>query len=211
MTPTTAIQRAEQWRKEGACGEAAKVAIALLNELERYADKSADYALKASEYAGKYANLLQAVTDPENQPNQYGATVVAVNMSADQEKELIALHAKLAGETLRADQGWQRYEAANNARNNAELALSRAIPEGHVVVPGWLPIEQCKREHGKRYLLQKDCGDGTLPSITIGYSLDGDEHWFYQDVHHSIEEYGYRVTHFQEMPGYAAAPANKEG
>ncbi|MFJ3047026.1 hypothetical protein ACIPEN_14440 [Herbaspirillum chlorophenolicum] len=30
----TAIQRAEQWRKEGACGEAAKVAIALLNELE---------------------------------------------------------------------------------------------------------------------------------------------------------------------------------
>ncbi len=35
MTPTTAIQRAEQWRKENACGEAAKVAIALLNELER--------------------------------------------------------------------------------------------------------------------------------------------------------------------------------
>ena len=35
MTPTTAIQRAEQWRKEGACGEAAKVAIALLNEIER--------------------------------------------------------------------------------------------------------------------------------------------------------------------------------
>jgi FAD/FMN-containing dehydrogenase len=35
VSPTTAIQRAEQWRKEGACGEAAKVAIALLNELER--------------------------------------------------------------------------------------------------------------------------------------------------------------------------------
>lgn len=35
MTPTTAIQRAEQWRKENACGEAAKVAIALLNEIER--------------------------------------------------------------------------------------------------------------------------------------------------------------------------------
>ena len=34
MSPTTAIQRAEQWRKENACGEAAKVAIALLNELE---------------------------------------------------------------------------------------------------------------------------------------------------------------------------------
>ncbi|WP_287019415.1 hypothetical protein [Herbaspirillum sp.] len=35
MTPTTAIQRAEQWRKENACGEAEKLAIALLNELER--------------------------------------------------------------------------------------------------------------------------------------------------------------------------------
>ena len=34
MSPTTAIQRAEQWRKENACGEAAKVAIALLNELQ---------------------------------------------------------------------------------------------------------------------------------------------------------------------------------
>lgn len=127
MNSTTAIQRAEQWRKENACGEAAKVAIALLNELQ----------------------ALQAF---------------------------------------------------------------RALPEGHVVVPGWQPIEQCKRENGKRYLLQKDCGDRTLPSITIGFSLDGTDKWFYNDGPiKSIEGYGYRVTHFQEMPGYAAAPANKEG
>lgn len=100
MSPTTAIQRAEQWRKENACGEAAKVAIALLNELQA--------------------------------------------LQAKQEQELIALHAKLAGETLRADQGWQRYEAANEARNRAEeecarawgiVTMNRAIPEGHVVVP----------------------------------------------------------------------------
>lgn len=35
MTVDEAIAKAEQWRKENACGDAAKVAIALLNELER--------------------------------------------------------------------------------------------------------------------------------------------------------------------------------
>lgn len=34
MDITEAIRRAEQWRKDGACGPAAVVAIALLNELE---------------------------------------------------------------------------------------------------------------------------------------------------------------------------------
>lgn len=43
---------------------------------------------------------------------------------AKHEQEIIALHAKLAGETLRADQGWQRYEAANAARVRAEDLLS---------------------------------------------------------------------------------------
>ncbi|MRT30776.1 hypothetical protein [Herbaspirillum sp. CAH-3] len=43
MTPTTAIQRAEHWRKEGACGEAAKVDIALLNELESTKQNSIRY------------------------------------------------------------------------------------------------------------------------------------------------------------------------
>lgn len=71
MTPTTAIQRAEQWRKEGACGEAAKVAIALLNELER-------------------------------------------------------------------------------------VQASRAIPEGHVVVPGWMPIETAPKVRNEEILLLVD-------------------------------------------------------
>lgn len=35
MDITEAIRRAEQWRKDGACGPAAIVATALLNELER--------------------------------------------------------------------------------------------------------------------------------------------------------------------------------
>lgn len=35
ITTEEAIRRAEQWRKDGACGPAAVVAIALLDELER--------------------------------------------------------------------------------------------------------------------------------------------------------------------------------
>lgn len=31
--------------------------------------------------------------------------------------EILALHRNLAGERLRADQGWQRYESANSDRN----------------------------------------------------------------------------------------------
>ncbi len=65
------------------------------------------------------------------------------------EEEIIELHARLAGANLRADIGWSRYENANTARINAEKCLSqtwnsllsRAIPEGHVVVPKEPTIE----------------------------------------------------------------------
>ena len=96
MTVDEAIAKAEPWRKEGACGPAGLVAIALLDELEN-----------------------------------------ARATMAKHEQEISALHAKLAGETLRADQGWQRYEAANKARINADALLSKAIPEGYVVVPAY--------------------------------------------------------------------------
>lgn len=35
---------------------------------------------------------------------------------AYKEAEILRLHAQLAGQTLRADQGWARYEAANKGR-----------------------------------------------------------------------------------------------
>jgi DNA-binding transcriptional regulator YdaS (Cro superfamily) len=42
--------------------------------------------------------------------------------------EILALHRQLAAETLRADQGWQRYESANADRNalRAEIAETTA-------------------------------------------------------------------------------------
>lgn len=67
------------------------------------------------------------------------------------EEEIVELHARLAGANLRADIGWSRYEKANTARINAEKCLSqtwdallsRAIPEGHVVVPKEPTQEMC--------------------------------------------------------------------
>lgn len=191
MTPTTAIQRAEQWRKENACGEAAKVAIALLNELQA--------------------------------------------LQAKQEKELIALHAKLAGETLRADQGWQRYEAANEARNRAEeecarawgiVTMNRAIPEGHVVVPGWLPIESAPKGSGLGKLTT-DPDYVKPPSILLlfeeGKIAVGYWDWYYAEGGRGYEgglawispEAGERLDlHYDAPIGWMplpAAPANKEG
>lgn len=46
---------------------------------------------------------------------------------AAKDEEILALHRKLAGETLRANQGWQRYEEANRDRN----ALRASAPQQH--------------------------------------------------------------------------------
>lgn len=48
----------------------------------------------------------------------YAAAVQRNNANAKikaLEDEIKRLHLKLAGETLRADQGWERYEAANRS------------------------------------------------------------------------------------------------
>jgi len=43
---------------------------------------------------------------------------------ADKDAEILRLHVKLAGETLRADQGWERYEDANKSRLGLESIAS---------------------------------------------------------------------------------------
>lgn len=50
--------------------------------------------------------------------------------AAEKDQEVLALHRKLAAETLRADQGWQRYEEANQDRNS--LRAERAVPAAGV-------------------------------------------------------------------------------
>lgn len=50
-------------------------------------------------------------------------------------QEIVALHSKLAGEKLRADQGWERYEAANRRAlaSDAQVeALTRQLEKAGV-------------------------------------------------------------------------------
>ena len=65
----------------------------------------------------------------------------------------------------------------------------------------WQPIETCPMEHGRRYLVVKDCGDGTLPSISVAFRIDGESDWLFGDVSsRTLEGYGYRVTHWMPLP-----------
>jgi hypothetical protein len=49
----------------------------------------------------------------------------ALERIVELEKETKFLHIKLAGETLRADQGWERYEYANKSHMAAIAAQSK--------------------------------------------------------------------------------------
>lgn len=73
--------------------------------------------LEARIAAAHGANLVMALD-----PNEMYELVALLKR---QEAEHLATHRKLAAETLRADQGWQRYEEANADRN--ALRAARAI------------------------------------------------------------------------------------
>lgn len=72
-------------------------------------------------------------------PDALAHTSVAVARDvAEKDVEILALHRKFAAETLRADQGWARYEQANKSRMALEMervvqaapvAASEAIPK----------------------------------------------------------------------------------
>lgn len=71
----------------------------------------------------------------------------------------------------------------------------------------WQPIETCPKENGKRYLITKDCGPNTLPSVSIAFGIDGKSGWIFNDSSEkTIEDYGYRATHWMPLP----APPIKE-
>jgi hypothetical protein len=68
-------------------------------------------------------------------PAAHIAQPPAIGQQADSD-EVLALHRKLAAETLRADQGWQRYEAKNRecldlrAARSAHLSATNSGTEG---------------------------------------------------------------------------------
>lgn len=70
----------------------------------------------------------------------------------------------------------------------------------------WMPIESCPRQHGKHYLICKDCGPGTLPSISIGYCFEDKADWHLVESNCTAEQYGYRVTHWRPLPLPPAPP-----
>ena len=73
-------------------------------------------------------------------------------------------------------------------------------------VPEWQPIETAPKELGKRILGLKDCGEGTLTSISIVFWLNDGE-WHINDcAPRTAEGFGYRVTHWMPLP---AAPEVK--
>ena len=70
----------------------------------------------------------------------------------------------------------------------------------------WQPIETAPKELGKRILGLKDCGEGTLTSISIVFWLNDGE-WHINDcAPRTAEGFGYRVTHWMPLP---AAPEVK--
>ena len=68
---------------------------------------------------------------------------------------------------------------------------------------GWISVEDRLPEarEGTRYLVARDCGNGTLKGISVGFLLGGE--WHISDDVRSFRDMGYRVTHWQLLP---AAP-----
>lgn len=75
-------------------------------------------------------------------------------------------------------------------------------------VPQWQPIETAPKLAGGRVLILKDCGPGTLSSMSIAFWLD-DDRWHLTESTRTAESYGYRVTHWMPLPA-APSPTEKK-
>lgn len=63
--------------------------FAQIAELKQQRDDAADSALV---HASKYNNVIQAITDPENQPSQYGTVTLGMYVALKQQRdELLAI------------------------------------------------------------------------------------------------------------------------
>ena len=64
----------------------------------------------------------------------------------------------------------------------------------------WISVEDQLPEtrDGTRYLVARDCGNGTLKSISVGLLLGGE--WHISDDVRSFRDMGYRITHWMPLP-----------
>lgn len=71
---------------------------------------------------------------------------------------------------------------------------------------GWLPIETAPKDNAERILLCKDCGPGSLQSYSVGFFIKG---WHGAECRgmQTLDDIGYRVTHWMPLPDYPPAPS----
>lgn len=74
----------------------------------------------------------------------------------------------------------------------------------------WMPVESCPGGNGVRYLFVRDCGQGTLSAVEMGYMLDADTEVYMDSTHEPFTKYGYRVTHWTHLPGLPNTPQPAE-
>ena len=103
------------------------------------------------------------------------------------------------------------YTEKHNVFDTVTRALKSQLaaldPRAEAQVPEWQPIDTAPKELGKRILGLKDCGEGTLTSISIVFWLNDGE-WHLDDcASRTAKGLGYRVTHWMPLP---AAPEGKK-
>jgi hypothetical protein len=114
-----------------------------IERLRKLADEATD---KALEYATKYESVIQAITDPENQPSQYGTVLLSSQPSAqltDAEflSKRLARVAKLVGVPMPDMTHEQVAEVAGTILGT----IARKLEEGRPAAQCNAIIEQCKK------------------------------------------------------------------
>ena len=98
------------------------------------------------------------------------------------------------------EENWMYVEVESDAYEIWKAAWNRRAEAQ------WQPIETAPKELGKRILGLKDCGEGTLTSISIVFWLNDGEWHLGDRALGTAEGLGYRVTHWMPLP---AAPEVK--
>lgn len=113
------------------------VLIDRLRKAEALADES---ATKALEMATKYESIVQAITDPENQPSQYGTVPLAWLRKAEQEAELYRHLRSIGGKS------WTHLKTASKVKD--ELYDAAVRDDMLRYAPDSTPTDSAAVDHG---------------------------------------------------------------